>query len=470
MFSLEPTLRGYDKTSDLVHTPFWLDSAHRPKSRHALRGSHKADLVIIGAGFTGLWAALESKLQDPDRNVLLLEAGRIAEGATGRNGGFVSASLTHGFSNGFSRWPHEISLLEQLGKENLNEISTRIKEFAIDCDFHVTGELDVAMSLYQVDELKEVHEQMVSLGLETEFLDHDQIRRQVNSPTYLAGRFDPNVAIVDPARLAWGLAQAAEDLGVQICEDSRVIELIDQEKSLTIRLSNSDIEAKKVLLATGAYKPLLKRLSHYVVPVYDYVLMTEPLTTSELDAVGWNQRQGISDTGNQFHYYRMTSDSRILFGGYDANYHRNNGMGPQFDVDHESFARLSDHFEVVFPQLAHVKFSHGWGGAIDTCSRFTAFWGTAHGGKSAYVAGYTGLGVGASRFGAMTALDLVDKRETFRTRLPMVTSRPIPIPPEPMRSAVIGLTRRSLQAADRSEGRRNIWLKTLDRLGLGFDS
>lgn len=470
MFSLEPTLRGYDKTSGLVHTPFWLDTTQRPKVRQALHGAHKADLVIIGAGFTGLWAALESKIQDPDRDVLLLDAGRIAEGATGRNGGFVSSSLTHGFSNGFGRWPREICQLEQLGKENLSEISNRIKEFSIDCDFRVTGELDVAMSPYQVDELKEVHEQMAALGLESELLDAGQVRQLVKSPTYLAARLDPNVAIVDPARLAWGLAQAAEDLGVKIFEESRVKELIDQETSLTVKLFDAEIQAKRVLLATGAYKPLLKRLSHYVVPVYDYVLMTEPLTASELDSIGWVNRQGISDTGNQFHYYRMTADNRILFGGYDANYHRNNGMGPEFDVDHESFARLSDHFEVVFPQLAHVEFSHGWGGAIDTCSRFTAFWGTAHGGKSAYVAGYTGLGVGASRFGAMTALDLLAKRDTFRTRLPMVTSRPIPFPPEPIRSAVISLTRRSLQTADRSEGRRNIWLKTLDRLGLGFDS
>lgn len=470
MFSITPTPSGFDKTSDLAHVPFWLDSPHRPDSRPAVQGSSKVDLVIVGAGFTGLWAALEARLHDPDRSVMLLDGGRIAAGATGRNGGFVSSSLTHGFSNGYSRWPNDIIELERLGIENLSGICQRISEFNIDCDFRMVGELDVAMEPYQIQELVDVHQQITNLGLQSEFLDAEQIRTRVNSPGYLAARFDPHVAIVDPARLAWGLAQVAENLGVHIHENSPVTDLVERDSVMLVKTPGATIEAKNVILATGAFKPLLTRLSHYVVPVYDYVLVTQPLTDVQLGSIGWQGREGISDTGNQFHYYRMTSDNRILFGGYDANYHRNNGMGPEFDVDHESFARLADHFGMVFPSLAEVKFSHGWGGAIDTCSRFTAFWGKAHGGKTAYVAGYTGLGVGASRFGAMTCLDLLSGKESFRTKLTMVNSRPFPFPPEPFRNAVIGLTRRSLQRADRNEGRRDVWLRTLDRLGLGFDS
>ena len=223
-------------------------------------------------------------------------------------------------------------------------------------------------------------------------------------------------------------------------------------------------------MATNAYPPLLKRVSHYVVPVYDYVLMSEPLTGEQWAAIGWDGREGMSDAGNQFHYYRTTDDGRILWGGYDAIYHRGNGFGVEHEVDHAAFARLAEHFFQTFPVLEGLSFTHGWGGAIDTCSRFSPFWGTAHGGRTAYVAGYTGLGVGSSRFGAEVMLDLLDGQETERTRLGMVRSRPLPFPPEPLRSLGINWTTRSLAAADRGGGRRNLWLRALDRLGLGFDS
>jgi glycine/D-amino acid oxidase-like deaminating enzyme len=145
-------------------------------------------------------------------------------------------------------------------------------------------------------------------------------------------------------------------------------------------------------------------------------------------------------------------------------------VSPALDDHDATFAALSQHFFTTFPQLRGVRFSHRWGGAIDTCSRFAVFFGRALGGRVAYALGYTGLGVGASRFGGRTALELLDGRATSATRSPLVTSRPIPFPPEPLRSAVIQLTRNRLAAADRDDGRRGVWLRTLDRLGLGFDS
>jgi glycine/D-amino acid oxidase-like deaminating enzyme len=208
----------------------------------------------------------------------------------------------------------------------------------------------------------------------------------------------------------------------------------------------------------------------FILPVYDYVLVTEPLDASQLASIGWRGRQGISDSGNQFHYYRLTADSRILWGGYDAIYHFGNGIDDQFDQRPDTFDTLAHQFFSTFPQLEGVRFTHRWGGAIDTCSRFCAFWGTAYGGRVSYVAGYTGLGVGASRFGAQVALDLLEGQRTERTALRMVRTRPLPFPPEPLRSGVVQLTRWSLDRADRRGGRRNLWLRALDRAGLGFDS
>jgi glycine/D-amino acid oxidase-like deaminating enzyme len=174
--------------------------------------------------------------------------------------------------------------------------------------------------------------------------------------------------------------------------------------------------------------------------------------------------------GNQFHYYRPTADGRILYGGYDAVYRYGGDVGPHRDEDDPTFAKLSQHFFTTFPQLEGLRFSHKWGGAIDTCSRFSVFFGRAFGGRLVYALGYTGLGVGATRFGARVAIDLLDGRSTPATQLRMVRRRPVPFPPEPLRSGVIQLTRNRLAAADRDDGRRGLWLRALDRLGLGFDS
>ncbi|RQX55474.1 FAD-dependent oxidoreductase, partial [Micromonospora chalcea] len=230
------------------------------------------------------------------------------------------------------------------------------------------------------------------------------------------------------------------------------------------------VRARQVVLATNAFPPLLRRLRSWIVPVYDYALMTEPLTAAQRDAIGWRHRQGLADTGNQFHYYRLTADNRILFGGYDAIYHYGNRVAPALEQREATFTTLASHFFTTFPQLADVRFSHRWGGVIDTCTRFCAFFGTAYSGRLAYAAGFTGLGVGATRFGARVTLDLLSGTDTPLTRLDLVRRKPLPFPPEPVRSVGINLTRWSLARADARDGRRNLWLRTLDRLGLGFDS
>jgi glycine/D-amino acid oxidase-like deaminating enzyme len=308
------------------------------------------------------------------------------------------------------------------------------------------------------------------MGLASQYLNSEQIRDRIHSPIYKGALFDPSVAIVDPARLAWGLARELERLGVEIFEHSQVNDLQDSGSFVRIKVGRHSVSGRLVVLATNAYPPLLKRIKHLIVPVYDYVLVTEPLSSEQRASIGWLNREGVGDSGNQFHYYRITEDGRILFGGYDALYHGKGGINPKFDTDGESFARLADHFVQTFPQLADVNFTHGWGGAIDTCSRFSAFWGKAHKGKTVYVAGFTGLGVGASRFAALTSLDLLQRRETQRTKLQMVKTKPLPFPPGPFRSWAITWTTKSLQKADRENGKRNWWLRLLDSLGLGFDS
>ena len=449
-----------DSLRDSEHGAFWLDDIERP-TYPALTGSTRTDLVIVGGGYAGLWTAVRAKERDPQRKVVLLEASRIGWAASGRNGGFCEASLTHGYDNGQSRWPDEIERLEEMGLENLDGIQDAIARYNMDVDWERTGQLALATEPHQVEWMQEGGE----------FLDQDAVRAEVHSPTYLAGSWSRDTcAIIHPAKLAVELARVATELGVVIHEHSRVTGISGTGAQILTVAGGASITAEHVALATNVFPSLLKRNRLMTVPVYDYALMTEPLTTEQYDAIGWKNRQGLADSANQFHYYRLSADNRILFGGYDAVYHYGGKVRPEYEERPESFRTLASHFFTTFPQLEDVRFTHRWAGAIDTCSRFCAFYGTARGGRVSYATGFTGLGVGATRFAADVMLDKLAGIETERTQLKMVRTKPIPFPPEPAASIGVNLTRSALDRADHNGGKRNMLLKTLDAVGMGFDS
>jgi glycine/D-amino acid oxidase-like deaminating enzyme len=467
------TLRDGDKLLEKLTVPYWLDQPSAPAPMPPLDDRAATDLAVIGGGFSGLWTALLAKERDPGRDVVLVEGRRIAWAGTGRNGGFCSASLTHGLANGLERFPAELPVLDRLGRENLDQIERAVARYEIDCDFARTGELAVATEEWQLAGLAENAAIARELGADVRLLDGPAVRAELHSPNYLGGLWDVSgCATVDPARLAWGLRRACLTAGVRIYEHTPVLSIGSERAGgrLVLRTPRGALLAGRVALAPGAFAPLLRRLRYYLVPVYDYVLMTRPLSPAQLASIGWRNRQGVGDSANQFHYYRLTADNRILWGGYDAVYYYGSKIAARLDERPGTFQALAAHFYETFPQLDGLEFTHSWGGVIDTCSRFCAFFGTARSGRLAYVAGYTGLGVGASRFGASVVLDLLAGEPTELTELELVKSKPLPFPPEPARAAGIGLTRWSLAQADRHEGRRNPWLRVLDQIGLGFDS
>ncbi len=457
--------------ADLTHAPYWLDRPLRPEAQPTLVGPTSADLAIVGGGFTGLWTALLALAADPGLDVVVLEGDRLGEGASGRNGGFMAASITHGFGNGLTRWPDELAELTRAGHANLDAIAETIESHSMDVDYARTGELDVASEEYQVAELAELPELAAPYGERLEFLDATATRAMVDSPLYRGAVLDRDgVALVDPAKLTWELARVVGELGGRIHEHSVVTGLAKADAGVLVRTEHGQVRARQVALGTSAHPNLLRRVRPFLIPVYDYALVTEPLSDAQWASVGWDFRGGVGDANNQFHYSRPTADGRLLWGGFEAIYHYGSRMNPALNRDDRTYAVLAENFFETFPQLQGLAFSHGWGGAIDTCSRFSAFWGTALDGRVAYSVGYTGLGVGATRFGAQVMLDLLAGRQTERTALEMVRTKPIPFPPEPVRSPAVALTRWSLDRADNCGGRRNLWLRTLDKLGLGFDS
>jgi len=456
--------------ADTSPSCYWLDRPERPTPQPALEGPEDTDLVIAGGGFTGLWAALQAKEADPTRDVVLLEAKSVAEGASGRNGGFADTSITHGLFNGLSHFPKEIETLVQLGLDNYRELFASLKRCEIEADVEENGTFWVATAPYQIEDLREQVADLRRFGIAVEWLDRDAIRAQVDSPTYLAAAWLRRAAIVDPARLCWGLRDVISRLGVRIYEGCPVERIARAGAGIELRCASGAVHARKAVLATNAFRSPLPRMRRASIPVWDYALMTEPLSEAQLGSVGWRNRQSLTDGANQFHYYRITRDNRILWGGYDAIYHYGSRTDDRFQQRPESFAGLSRRFFQTFPQLEGLRFSHQWGGPISTTTRFCMEVGTAHGRRVSWAIGYTGQGVVASRFGARVALDLLDRPEAPHLALDFVRKRAFPWPPEPFRSIGVRLTQRELARADANEGRRGLWLRALDSLGLGFDS
>ena len=509
-----------DPPPDPVPAPaYWLAGA-RPEPGPPLDGHERVDVAIVGGGFTGLWTAIRLTETDPSLRVAVVEQAYVGFGASGRNGGFCAASLVHGRSNGEGHFPDEVDLLERLGLENLQELVEFVRDEGIDCDLEPTGELTVADQPYQVDELRSWVEAANGRGAGLSFLDRDEVRAEVHSPVWEAGVMagpEHNV-LVDPAKLCLGLARVARGRGVIIHESTRVTGLERVAGGVVVRTvgwsperdepfgwgrrlglplglalpssrSGSEgsggsggsggssaggpfgsIRADHVVIATSAYSGWYPRLAATFVPVYDYVLVSDPLTPTQREAIGWAGRQGMSDASNQFHYFRLTADDRILWGGYDAVYHAGNGVGPRYDLRPATFERLEAQFFRAFPQLAGLGFPYRWGGAIDTTSRFCVTFGQTMGGRVTHALGYTGLGVGASRWAGGVVRDFILRPDSDLLRLEFVRSGPVPFPPEPVRSLVVNLVRRELDRADRNEGRRGLLLRSLDAIGVGFDS
>ncbi len=451
-----------DPLADAVPRSYWQDVHDLGVSTTPLAGDTDADLVVVGAGFTGLWTAIIAKRRDASRDVVLLEAQHVGYGGTGRNGGFVSDSLTHGLAHGLALWPGEVDAIAALGRENFDGLRADVEQEGIAADLRVTGKTLVATTPHQAAGLPALGKLLAEHGEHVELQDAGSLRADVDSPTYLGGlRIRSGSGTLDPAALAIGLRDWAVRLGVRLHEETPVTSV---EPGIVVS-PRGRVRARQVALATNAYRAPVRRLRKYVVPVYDHVLVTEPLTEEQWAGLGWRERQGMTDAGNQFHYYRPLADGRILWGGYDAIYYFGSSTSAAREQRDASHRLLARHFFETFPQLTGMRFTHRWAGLIDTSSRFVPYVGVDRSGSIGHAIGFTGLGVAYSRFAAGALLDVLEGG----TAPAFLTKRPTPFPPEPARYVAVQATRAALAREDRT-GRRGAWLRLLDRFGVGFNS
>ena len=444
---------------------YWLADIGKPAPESALQEDISCDLLIVGAGFCGLWAALQAKENDPSRDVVVIEASEVAAGAAGRPAAILSTSVMHGIDNTVRMFPDEVATLEQLGMENMDGFEDAISRHEIDCDLEWGGELTVAVGETEMPHLKHEYDLFQQYGHEARLLDREALRQEIKSPLFDGGfLLTKRSGTVHPAKLAWGLKSAILKLGVRFYENTPLEATKQARVGVTVSTAAGAISAKKVLLCTNAFAAGHKRIRRRVVAIRDRIVVTEPLSDEQLARVGWQRRCGIYDTRTQLNYMRLTADNRILFGGR-LGYYFGNETDPDADRQGKPFVPLVENFFRTFPQLEDVKIDYAWSGPIGLTTRMAVHYQSYHNGDMVFAGGYSGFGVSATRFGARVGLDILDGKDTPERKLSFAKTLPGYIPGEPFRWLGFKITMYALDTMDAKGGWRVWWVKLVERLG-----
>jgi glycine/D-amino acid oxidase-like deaminating enzyme len=445
--------------------PYWLDNPDAPEPEPTLTQDTKCDLLIVGAGFTGLWAAIHAKEAHPERDVVIIESQCVAIGASGRPAAILSASVVHGLDNANRFFPEDIVELERLGKENMDDFKATIERYNIDCDIEWSGELTVAVGKEGIPDLEREYELYRQHGHDAHMLDKDAVREEINSPIFDGGMWSKQRSgTVHPAKLAWGLKRVAKELGVRIYEYTPLQSTSYEKPGVRVVTPKAIINAQKVLLATNAFAAGHSKIRNKVAAIRDRIVVTEPLTPEQIESIGWKNRQGIYDTRTQLNYMRLTADNRILFGGR-LGYFFNNDTDPKADKHADNFLRLVENFYRTFPTLKDIRFSHAWSGPIGLTTRMAVHYQHYHQGDMIYAGGYSGFGVTATRFGARVGLAILDQKDIPETRLKFAVTQPNYIPPEPFRWIGAKVTMYAIDTMDEKAGWRVPWVRIVEKMG-----
>ena len=451
---------------------YWLATRRDHKPSPRLEGNCETDIAIIGAGFTGLWTAHFLKQLEPKLEIVVLEQGVAGYGGSGRNAGQVSSTIDHSHKLAIAHFGiDEARRMTRVGLQNIEELQQFIREHAIDCDFERSGQLAVALTPAQVNDAHDLVAAAEQLGVAAvRFLSQEETRAELNSPLSFAGVSDPGWGIVNPVKLVDGLQREAERLGVKFFERTRVRAVERASLEIRVQTASGIVTATKAILATDVYThQLFPQLLRRYIPLYDYVVVSEPLTADQLAAIGWRNRQAVVDFRTFFNYYRLTADNRILWGTSEARYYPPNRVEATCDHSEGHYAALRESFRRHFPQLADLDFPYAWGGPIASTTRLTPFFGTLEGGRVLYGLGYTGLGVANSRLAGKILAHMALARSHELLELAMVQRKPFPYPPEPLRRLAVNAVTNALRRVD-AGGKPSMLLRVLDALGIGFSS
>jgi glycine/D-amino acid oxidase-like deaminating enzyme len=402
---------------------FWFDTVdlYRQKINAPLKGNHRADIVIIGGGFTGLSAAFNLARQFPDKKIVLLEGACCGYGASGRNGGFCDAAVP-GFSEYFKKYGPEKGRkafdATLYGIDQIKELTLR---YDVDCDFEENGMLEAAVNDEQAKALEEEIGKYKELGLKATLIQGKELEAEIRSPRYVAGLKFPYGGIVNPVKLARGMKSMVEELGVEVRERT-VVMRVNPGKKHRIETEMGEITAPVLVLGLNGYSHKLGFFQNRVIPLISFVIATEPLTPAQWDEIGWRNRQGIADMRLLFDYQRPTKDGRIVIGGSDYPYYANDALSSGNNKN--IINMLTGSLFTTFPQLKGLRISHAWGGTMGFTLDFCPSVGVMGDHKNIYYGvAYNGEGVAFGQTAGRIISELIGGVSSSLTELFVVNHK-----------------------------------------------
>jgi glycine/D-amino acid oxidase-like deaminating enzyme len=441
---------------DYEQKSFWLATAGPYTESPPLDGDKRVDVAVVGGGFCGISSAYYLKRENPALRVVVLEDRVVGYGASGRNAGFAMTLM--GLTMDFTAWRFGKARAREaykFGCRAVDHIGQLVDVHGIECDYEKPGLLTVATNKAQAKRLQHEIKLGEELGAEgLDWLDAGATRAQVDSPTYLGARWEAQCALINPAKFVRGMRGVAAQSGVEIYERTPVLAFKHGKRALKLQTPRGLVTADKVVFATNAFSTRFRELDGKQFPVFTYIVLTEPLTDRQLSEIGWTKRQGIEDARNLIHYYRLTADNRLLFGGADAQYY----FGGPLDRDRSpaAFRSLTRDLKRTFPSLSDVRIEYKWGGPVSVPLDFFPAIGYLGGDKRvAYSLGCVGHGVAMMNMAGQIMRDLVLEKQSELTDLFFVNRRMIPLPPEPLRFALGESLRRVFKAQDAWERARS---------------
>jgi glycine/D-amino acid oxidase-like deaminating enzyme len=431
---------------------FWWHDLGRPVSRHPLPGSLSVDVCVVGAGYTGLWAAYYLKKAAPALRIVVLEQRFAGYGASGRNGGWLTNSITGGREQYLKSHGREaVARFQEAMNDTVDEVIRVAAAEDIDADIVKGGEFTVARNAAQQVRLEAAarsEQRWAETGVE--LLSADTATERINVAGMTGAMWHPHCARIQPAKLAAGLAATVEALGVEIYEDTRVTEILPH-RAVTDR---GVVEAEFIVRATEGFTAGLKGLHRAWLPMNSSLIATEPLGAEIWEDLGWSGRETLGDMAHAYMYAQRTADDRIAIGGRGVPYR----FGSKTDADgHTPPATVESLRGILaefFPMVAGAAIEHAWSGVLGVPRDWAATVGLDTETGLAWAGGYVGTGVATTNLAGRTLTDLILGNESPRIRLPWVNHRVRNWEPEPLRwLAVTGLYR-AYSMADRAEQAR----------------
>jgi glycine/D-amino acid oxidase-like deaminating enzyme len=417
---------------DYTQKSYWLNTFGPYSPNPPVHGDISVDVAIIGGGFTGLSTAYFLRKTEPTLKVAVLEGEVIGFGASGRNGGFAMTL--------FGLEPAVTAML--FGKQRTVEahhycersvdlVRDLIREHNIQNDFEYTGFLRLATTPGYVKRIQHDIELLTSQGVTgIEWMDQEKARHEVNSPLVLGAWNEARCGILNPAKQVRELKRISQEVGAVIYEQSPVTE-IQRGAKFTLQTPQGKVTAGKIVFATNAYSHLIPEIRNKQVPAFTHMVITEPLTRSQMDSIGWKNRQGLEDARNLVHYLRLTVDNRLAIGGSDVTISYGRDMNR--DLNEKTFRQLEKDTVELFPGLKDVKFTFRWGGPVSVTLQMAPVIGMVGDQRAWYSLGCVGHGVAPTHLNGQTLADLLLERKTDLTSVWFVERKPVAWPPEPLR-------------------------------------